>query len=289
MTILGNKNSLWFCQRSFDVHALIESQSEQRYRQPVFPSPCGKTLGFSAKLDKALSVFVGSVSCMWLRRERLFNRPAVSESPRKIAGIKSKFGSPGADVLCLSGKLDIYVGGNVGLLLSDRCPATVFWKVAQASIDPVYGCPGWALTHVSKEVFKGFTPPIANSNSNSSVSRISWTGQPVAASEHVLIGAVSRALSIVRGVSVFWLSCLCSARLTAIFCKATLNPVTLSKKLFSAVKTSHVFGSLGHGAFLIHCNKLIVAYKARVAGVLVALPGLTKRRAAEQALCLEGA
>ena len=32
----------------------------------------------------------------------------------------------------------------------------------------------------------------------------------------------------------------------------------------------------------------LTAVKARVAGGLVALPGLTKRRAAEQALCLEG-
>lgn len=37
------------------------------------------------------------------------------------------------------------------------------------------------------------------------------------------------------------------------------------------------------------CNQLPRWDKARVAGVLVALPGLTKRRAAERALCLEGA
>lgn len=36
------------------------------------------------------------------------------------------------------------------------------------------------------------------------------------------------------------------------------------------------------------CNELPKWDKARVAGQLVALPGLTKRRAAEQALCLEG-
>lgn len=37
------------------------------------------------------------------------------------------------------------------------------------------------------------------------------------------------------------------------------------------------------------CNQLPRWDKARVAGVMVALPGLTKRRAAERALCLEGA
>jgi len=36
------------------------------------------------------------------------------------------------------------------------------------------------------------------------------------------------------------------------------------------------------------CNQLPRWDKARVAGVAVALPGLTKRRAAERALCLEG-
>lgn len=36
------------------------------------------------------------------------------------------------------------------------------------------------------------------------------------------------------------------------------------------------------------CNQLPRWDKARVAGVMVSLPGLTKRRRAEQALCLEG-
>lgn len=36
------------------------------------------------------------------------------------------------------------------------------------------------------------------------------------------------------------------------------------------------------------CNQLPRWDKARVAGVMVALPGLTKRRKAEQALCLDG-
>lgn len=36
------------------------------------------------------------------------------------------------------------------------------------------------------------------------------------------------------------------------------------------------------------CNAITAWDKARVAGVLVALPGLTKRRAAERDLCMEG-
>lgn len=36
------------------------------------------------------------------------------------------------------------------------------------------------------------------------------------------------------------------------------------------------------------CNQLPRWNKARVAGVMIELPGLTKRRATEQALCLEG-
>jgi lysozyme len=43
------------------------------------------------------------------------------------------------------------------------------------------------------------------------------------------------------------------------------------------------------GNYAAACNELPKWNKARVAGVLVALPGLTKRRAAEQSLCLEGA
>jgi lysozyme len=43
------------------------------------------------------------------------------------------------------------------------------------------------------------------------------------------------------------------------------------------------------GNYAAACNELPKWNKARVAGVLVPLPGLTKRRAAEQSLCLEGA
>lgn len=46
---------------------------------------------------------------------------------------------------------------------------------------------------------------------------------------------------------------------------------------------------LAAGDLVGACNELPKWNKARVSGVLVPLPGLTKRRAAEQALCLQGA
>lgn len=46
---------------------------------------------------------------------------------------------------------------------------------------------------------------------------------------------------------------------------------------------------LSEGRIEDACNELPRWNKARVSGVLVALPGLTSRRAKEQALCLEGA
>jgi lysozyme len=45
---------------------------------------------------------------------------------------------------------------------------------------------------------------------------------------------------------------------------------------------------LAAGRLTDACNQLPRWNKARVAGVAVELPGLTKRRSAEQALCLEG-
>jgi GH24 family phage-related lysozyme (muramidase) len=42
------------------------------------------------------------------------------------------------------------------------------------------------------------------------------------------------------------------------------------------------------GQLLAACNELPKWNKARVAGVLVPLPGLTKRRAIEQEVCLRG-
>ena len=45
---------------------------------------------------------------------------------------------------------------------------------------------------------------------------------------------------------------------------------------------------LAEGKLIAACDQLPRWNKARVGGVMVALPGLTKRRAAEQKLCLEG-
>lgn len=45
---------------------------------------------------------------------------------------------------------------------------------------------------------------------------------------------------------------------------------------------------LASGRLVEACRELLKWDKARVAGVLVALPGLTKRRAAEMDLCLNG-
>ena len=45
---------------------------------------------------------------------------------------------------------------------------------------------------------------------------------------------------------------------------------------------------LAAGKLIAACDQLPRWNKARVGGVMVALPGLTKRRAAEQKLCLEG-
>lgn len=46
---------------------------------------------------------------------------------------------------------------------------------------------------------------------------------------------------------------------------------------------------LKSGDYVAACNELPKWNKARVAGQMVALPGLTKRREAERQLCLEGA
>ena len=54
----------------------------------------------------------------------------------------------------------------------------------------------------------------------------------------------------------------------------------------ACASTASKYLSAGH--LTAACDQLPRWNKARVAGAMVALPGLTKRRAAEQALCLEG-
>lgn len=60
----------------------------------------------------------------------------------------------------------------------------------------------------------------------------------------------------------------------------------LGPKVACDPKQSHAAKYLKMGEFKLACNELPKWDKARVAGVLVPLPGLTKRRVREQKFCL---
>lgn len=59
-------------------------------------------------------------------------------------------------------------------------------------------------------------------------------------------------------------------------------------KITGFVRSSR-YGDLEAGDYQGACDQLVRWDKARVAGVMVSLPGLTKRRAKERDLCLSGA
>lgn len=86
---LGNKYTLRSIERSIYAHSFAESKPEQRYGHSVLPGPLGKTFFLSAIFNNPLPVFVSSISCIWFCCKRLFDRPAIPKSPRKIACIKS--------------------------------------------------------------------------------------------------------------------------------------------------------------------------------------------------------
>lgn len=62
----------------------------------------------------------------------------------------------------------------------------------------------------------------------------------------------------------------------------------LGPKLACDTKASTAARLLKAGQLTAACNQLPRWNKARVAGVMVELPGLTKRRSAEQQLCMKG-
>lgn len=76
-----------------------------------------------------------------------------------------------------------------------------------------------------------------------------------------------------------------TAQPSTILGKSFIYSVSLSKKIISTMKASHLFGLFSQDDPLLSCEKLIVAYKSKVAGVYVELPGLTKRREEERRLC----
>lgn len=71
----------------------------------------------------------------------------------------------------------------------------------------------------------------------------------------------------------------------AAFADAAFN---LGPKIACDKKNSTAARLLAAGEYAYACNQLPRWNKARVGGIMVALPGLTSRRAKEQALCLEG-
>lgn len=81
----------------------------------------------------------------------------------------------------------------------------------------------------------------------------------------------------------------CAPNLTietlAAFSDAAYN---LGPKIACDTKNSTAARMLAMGEVKLACEQLPRWDKARIAGVLVALPGLTKRRAAERELCLQG-
>ncbi len=60
----------------------------------------------------------------------------------------------------------------------------------------------------------------------------------------------------------------------------------LGPKIACDPRSSHAAKYLQAGEYKLACNELLKWDKARVAGVLVPLPGLTKRRAREQKFCI---
>jgi GH24 family phage-related lysozyme (muramidase) len=71
----------------------------------------------------------------------------------------------------------------------------------------------------------------------------------------------------------------------AAFADAVYN---LGPRLVCDTKASTAARKLQAGDVVGACNELPKWNKARVAGAMVALPGLTKRRAVERHLCLTG-
>ena len=72
----------------------------------------------------------------------------------------------------------------------------------------------------------------------------------------------------------------------AAFADATFN---IGSRVACDTRQSTAARKLKAGDYRGACNELPKWNKARVAGVLVALPGLTKRRAQEREICLQGA
>ena len=76
------------------------------------------------------------------------------------------------------------------------------------------------------------------------------------------------------------------AEVLAAFADATFN---IGSRVACDTAKSTAARKLKAGDYRGACNELPKWNKARVAGVLVALPGLTKRRAQEREICLRGA
>lgn len=251
MSPLRNENTLRRGQSLFYGHSFFQPQTEEGNRHAELFSPSRKTLRPAVILDEPLTCFSSSVPKLGFGGESSLDRPSIAEPPRKIVGVEVQALRPFADCFGFATELDDNVCCDIGLLLTYRRPSTVLRAVTEAPVNSVDSCAGRALPHIRQEVIERLSPPVADKNPFSSVCRVLRVVRAVASGNHILIRNIGRTLCRLGGVSVF----LCHLHLRA------------CKELIIGTK--------------------YVKHKARIAGVPVELPGLTKRRGLERDLCLE--
>lgn len=250
MIALCYKYAFRLGQGFFDVQPFAQAKPEKRNGHSVLSGPFRKALCLSEALNEPLAGFYRSIAKFWSGGKSLVNAPPLSYSPSQEARCNSYFSCPCAGVLGFAIERNDNIARYVGLLLSNKRPSAIRWGIALRSINPVNCRSVRTLSHVLQKIFKRLSPSIAYKNPLSAVGRVLRMIFSVTPGNHVLVRNVCRALSEFRRMAVLDF----------------------------------------HGCS-IACRELIIGtkrryFKANVGGRMVALPGLTTRRAAEMTVCL---
>lgn len=215
-----------------------------------------------------------------LRRygERFVHRPTGAYPVSYSARVHPQQLRPLRQGFCNPIERKPYVGFYVSLLSSYVCPTAIIWGVVFRAVDTIKRSSCGALPHVLKKRSE-VKPSLAYGYPTSAVAAVRRVIGVETPAEHVRPGVVGGACTPSRGVPMHRSRGL-SARGATKKCDPT------GSAYFSRCKRG---AALRARKSRLHThNASLPENKARVAGKMVELPGLTKRRNLERDLCLEG-
>lgn len=258
--------------RIAERHATFYSEPQKRRRHPEFSRPCRETLQATFMLQHTMPCSSDTIS-LFSRCGKCSITPSVTNSVIKRISMQSKSLRPLSHTESFTIECHKDIAFDIPLLHFDVCPSAIAGLVSTGAVNSVNGCAIWPDSHVIQEIIE-VQPSLTYSNTECPITAIAAAVRFGTATHHVI-------------------PCIVSCRTTATSMPVLNSGIfgTSNRAEFCYLRRSRIFARTKNRstfrASFFHARSL-AHNKAKVAGVMVSLPGLTKRRAREMEVCLKG-